>query len=207
VSPLPGETALPIKLRCLAGEPGPPELGDHLRRLRDLPERALREIWTAIDASLDDPVTKDTEQKLDAFSARHELSTAELGEVLKACRFLVLAAARLNATREHFAADLDDLTGGHGLTREILLPGFDRAKARVRQAILRATIEEHHKLVVDVGWQLERVVASDRAERMDVALAALTFRYREGNEDKRITLHLLPDGVRALAAACQRIAR
>ena len=50
-------------------------------------------------------------------------------------------------------------------------------------------------------------VASDRGERMDVGIAALTFRYREGGDEKRITLHLLPESVKALAAACQRLQR
>jgi hypothetical protein len=196
-----------IALRCLAGAAAPAELGPHLRRLRDLPEGALREIWVAIDATLGEVVDKESERVLDAFCGRHAVAPAHLGAVLKACRFLLEAAARSQAGKADFAADLDALTGGHALTREILLPGFERGKARLRQALLRATIEDHHKLVVDVGWQLERVVASDRGERLDVGLAALTFRYRDGGEDKRITLHLLPDAVRALAAACERLAR
>ncbi len=197
----------PVKLRCLGGEAAPPDLAAHLRRLRDLPEGARLEIWKAIDASLGETISPETEQVLDAFCARHAITADELGAVLKACRFLLGAAARTNAGKEQLAADLDALTGGHALTREILLSGFDRAKGRLRQAILRGTIEDHHRLVVDIGWQLEHVVASDRGEHLGVGLAALTFRYREGGDDKRITLHLLPDAVRSLAAACQRLAR
>ncbi len=195
------------KLRCLGGEAGPPDLAEHLRRLRGLPDAALREIWKAIDATLGDSVTKATERTLDGFCARHAVAADDLGAILKACRFLLAGAARTHASKADFAADLDALTGGHALTREILLPGFERAKGRLRQGVLRGTIEDHHKLVTDVAWQVERIVASDRGERLDVGLAALTFRYREGGADKRITLHLLPDAVRALTTACQRLAR
>jgi hypothetical protein len=207
MSAVAAETTIAPTLHCLGEEAGPPELGAHLRRLRDLPEGALRELWRAIDATIGESVSKQAEQLLDAICTRHQVAPDHLGAVLKACRFLLLAAARSDASKGQFAEDLDALTDGHALTREVLLAGFDRAKAKIRQSILRATLEDHHKLVVDIGWQLERVVASDRGERLNVGLAALTFRYREGNEDKQITLHLLPDGVRTLAAACARLVR
>ncbi len=198
-------SAAGVKLRCLGGEPGPPELSEHLQRLRELPEGALRELWTVIDAALGEIMTRESEQILDAFCVRHAVRPDHLGAVLKASRFLLDGAARTNATKGDFGGDVDALSGAHALTREILLHGFDRAKARLRQAILRGTVEDHHKLVVDVAWQVERIVASDRGERLDVGLSALTFRYREGGEQKRITLHLLPDAVRTLAAVCERL--
>jgi hypothetical protein len=202
-----GAGELPIILKCLAGGEAPPDLATHLSRLRELPHGALRELSVAIDATLGETVDKDSERVLDLFCSRHGVAPELLGAVLKACRFILEAAARSQAGKAEFIADLDALTGAHALTREVLAPCFERGKARLRQAILRATIEDHHKLVVDVGWQLERIVASDRGERLDVGLAALTFRYRDGGEDKRITLHLLPDALRALTQACERLAR
>jgi hypothetical protein len=196
-----------VRLRCLAGGAAPPDLAGHLAKLLALPEGARREIWKAIDAALADVIDKDADRALDAFCARHGLRDDELASVMKACRFLLRAAAQTNATKAEFGDDVDALTGSDPIVRDVLLAGFDRAKAHVRQAILRGTLEDHSKLVVDVGWQLERIVASDRGERMDVGIAALTFRYREGGADKRITLHLLPESVKALAAACQRLQR
>jgi hypothetical protein len=197
----------PIALRCLGGGLAPPELAGHLAKVLTLPEGARREIWRAIDCALGDVIDKDADRALDAFCARHGLRDEELSGVMKACRFLLRAAAQTNVTKEELGEDIDALTGSNALIREVVLAGFDGAKARVRQAILRGTLEDHSKLVVDIGWQLERIVASDRGERMDVGIAALTFRYREGGADKRITLHLLPESVKALALACQRLQR
>jgi hypothetical protein len=203
----PGNEVGGVRLHCLGGEPGPADLARHLGRLLDLPEGARREIWKALDPSLGDTIDEGADRALDAFCARHALTVDELGSVIKASRFLLRAAARANLTKAQLAEDVDALTGSSPVAREILLSGFDAAKARLRQAILRGTLEDHSKLVVDIGWQLEHIVASDRGERMDIALAALTFRYREGAEEKRVTLHLLPDAVQTLTAACQRLQR
>ncbi len=197
----------PPRLHCLGGEPAPADLAAHLLRLRELPEGARRELWRALDPCLGETIDKEAERALDAFSARHGLTVDELGSVIKACRFLVRSAAQRDTSKAELGQDLDALTNGHALTKEILVSGLDAAKSRLRQEIVKKTISDHHRLVVGVDWELEQVVASSRGEKLGLGLAALTFRYREGEEEKRITLHLLPDGVRAVAAACQRLVR
>jgi len=173
-----------------------------------LPEGARERLWEALGPSLREPIGADVEELLTRFCERHQVADGELARVIKACRFLLRGAAMLDLPRERFAADLVQLLGEEEAeaTRALLLPGYERAKVFVRGELLRRTLDAYEgKLVEHIDWRLEHIVCSSHGDNLDVRLGALTFRYREGDAQGRITLHLGREALEELARACARM--
>lgn len=194
-----------VSLKCLGGALAPPDMAPDLRRFAGLPQAAKRQLWHALGPSLAEPVPPDVERILDAFCARHGVPDDDLARVLKACRFLLRAAVRADLDAAAFGADVDALSGGSDEIRVVLLAGYDAAKALIRREIVKNTVLDHGKLLVGADWRLDRVVSSAHGSNIGAGVAVLTLRYREGDRQERLTLHVLPDALRELRDACDRL--
>jgi hypothetical protein len=170
-----------------------------------LPPAAKRQLWQALGPSLTEPVPPEVERLLDAFCARHGVSDVDLATALKACRFLLREASRADLDAAAFAADVDALSGGSEEIRTILLAGYEAAKSVLRREILRNSILDHGRLLAGVDWRLDRVLASEHGSNIGASVAVLTLRYREGDRQERLTLHVLPETLRELRDACDKL--
>lgn len=124
---------------------------------------------------------------------------------LKACRFLLREASRADLDAAAFAADVDALSGCSEEIRAILLAGYDAAKGLLRREILRKSLLDHGRLLVGVDWRLDQVLASGHGANLGTPVGVLTLRYRDGERQERLTLHALPEVLRELRDACDRL--
>ncbi|MFT3772022.1 MAG: hypothetical protein QM820_41985 [Minicystis sp.] len=193
-------------LHCLGGSAAPPEIAADLLRVLDLPEGAQRHFWEALGPSLSEPIPDEVESLLTRFARQHEAAQGELSRALKACRFLLRAAAAADLGRDRFAEDLARLAGDRAArVQGLLLPGFDVAKAHVRAQILRRTLGDHGRVVEGVDWRIEEIVASNHGDGSKDRVALVTLRCREGDRRERITLYLDEGALEELSKAHARL--
>ncbi|MCC6553786.1 MAG: hypothetical protein HUU18_10985 [Phycisphaerales bacterium] len=192
-------------LHTLLGAPAPPDVAEDLRRIMDLPPEARRRFWQALGPCLSDPISQGTERLLDELCRALGIADDDLARPIKACRFLLREAARCDLAADLFAADLEALHGGAAEISEILLAGYERAKAQIRQEILRGSLADHGRVLTGVDWRVDTMDASHRGAGLRAKVAILTFRYQEGDEARRITLQLTPDALSELKGVCERL--
>jgi len=195
-------------LHCLGGAVAPPELGPDLLLLLELPDRAQRKLWDALGPALADPLPDDVEPLLTHFCKEHQIGDEALARPLKASRFVLRAAAEVDLERTRFGEDIAAL-GGARASRlaEVLMGGFDAAKAFVRRGLVQRSLEAHGKTVERVTWRIDRIVASSEANNLEAAVAIVTLDCREGGKRERMTLQLPSDILAELARAHDRMVR
>ncbi|WP_438044825.1 COMM domain-containing protein [Sorangium sp. So ce128] len=195
------------ELRCLGGAPPPPELTVDLRRLLELPEGARQRLWEALGPSLAEPVPAAVERLLDAFCRRHEVASDALARVLKACRFLIREASKLDLDRAALAADIAALAPGQDAEeiQAVLLAGYDQARALVRREIVRGALLDHGKLLTGIDWRIDTIATANRGAKIAAPVVVLTLSYQEGDLRSRITLQATPETLSELQRLCAQI--
>jgi hypothetical protein len=173
-------------------------------RLAALPPGARERLWEALGPSLSEPLPAPVEAVLDGFCQRHEVAGNELARVLKACRFLVREASRVDLPRAGFAADLAALGAGAEVQR-VLLAGYERGKAVVRGELLHAALAAHGKVLVGVDWRVDTVAASAGGAKLQAPVVMLTLRYEDGGRQERITLQAVPEALQELRRVCDQL--
>lgn len=199
------ETPPPVRLHSHGGSEAPPDLAADLRRLLRMPPEALGKIWQALGPCLADKLSEETERLLDVFCAAYRLSDDDLARAIKACRFLIQGAARLDLPAEQLGDDIERLCPDAPLLQELLLAGYDRAKAAIRQEIVKAALTDHGKLLIGAQYRVDVIDASERGARLRQPVVMLTLQYCEGMETGRVTLQVLPDMVAELRRICDRV--
>lgn len=201
----PSEPPSERSLRCLSGRPCPPGMAADLTRFRDLPKSARERIWQALAPALRDPLPKDIEGALDEFCRRHGTTRVAVSPVIAASRFIVRAASLIDLSVEDLTADLAALTDDDAEIVGILTGGYDTAKELLRREVKHETLADHGNLLERVDWRMDVVASSNRGGRLATPIALLTFRYREGEKKRRLTLQLEPEAVRDLRSICEQI--
>ncbi|MFO0610937.1 MAG: COMM domain-containing protein [Polyangiaceae bacterium] len=201
----PAEPGAEPGLKCLSGRSCPPGMAADLGRMSSLPKSARERFWQALAPALRDPLPKEIESSLDDFCRRHGTTRVAVAPVLAASRFLVRAASLIDLPVEDLAADIAALTGGDGEIVSVLTGGYDAVKELVRREVKHETLADHGNLLERVDWRMDVVASSNRGGRLAMPIALLTFRYREGDERKRVTLQLEPSTVLELKAICEQI--
>jgi len=195
----------PMRLYSLGGAEAPPDLGADLRCLLGLPLGALQQVWQVLGPSLAEVIAPETEQLLDVFCAAYKVNEDDVARAIKGCRFLIREAARLDVPAGALADDIDRLCPGEALVKELLLAGYEPARDRIRQEILRAAIADHGKLLVGVNWRVDAIQASERGAKLGMPIAMLTLHFRDGGEAGRVTLQVLPDMMGELKHVCDAV--
>ncbi|WP_437519917.1 hypothetical protein WME79_25450 [Sorangium sp. So ce726] len=195
------------ELRCLGGAPPPPELAVDLRRLLELPEGARQRLWEALGPSLPEPVPAAVERLLDAFCRRHEVASDALARVLKACRFLIREASKVDLDRAALAADVAALAPGQDAEeiQAVLLAGYDQARALVRREIVRGALLDHGKLLTGIDWRIDTIATANRGAKIAAPVVVLTLSYQEGDLRSRITLQATPETLSELQQLCAQL--
>ncbi|WP_437537794.1 hypothetical protein WME79_18960 [Sorangium sp. So ce726] len=197
-------TKTPLGLRALGGAEPPPALADDLRRVLRMPLEAQSRLWQALGPCLADKLTEDTEKLLDVFTAAYRISGDDLARVIKASRFLIQSAAKLDVSADELGADLEVICPDAPRIREILLAGYAPAKAQIRQALATAALVEHGNLLVHAAWRLDTIEGAAQGAELRVSVAMLTLHYKEGTEMRRVTLQVLPDMMGKLREICEQ---
>jgi hypothetical protein len=192
-------------LYALGGGEAPTELGADLLRLLRLSPEAVKMFWQVLAPALEEPIAKETEQQLDLFCAAYRVERENLARVLKACRFLLREAAKRDVPAKALAADLDGLCPDAPLVKEVVLAGYEPAKAHLRKQMIAAALLEHGRLLSRVGWRRDMILATERGTKLQTPVAVLSLHYREGAESLRFTVHALPEAIRELRDACNEI--
>jgi hypothetical protein len=195
----------PVRLYCLGGGEAPSDLGADLRRLVRLPVEALQKLWQVLAPSLAESIAKETEQLLDLFCAAYKLDEEDLARALKACRFVIREAAQRDVPAEAVAEDLDRLCPGDPLLKELVLAGYEPARAQIRHEIVKAAVADHGKLLVGIKWRVDAIQASEQGAKLGMPVALLTLHYLEGAEAGRVTLQVLPDMMGELRQVCEKV--
>jgi hypothetical protein len=180
-------------LRALGGKPAPLGLASDLERLGSFPPEALRDFWNALGPSLDEPITQEAEQALDAYCTRHALSDSDLAMVISSARFLVREAARRELSLADLKADLSDLVG-----YRVGLAHLSRGQAA-------RSVTTHGRVIKQIDWRLERVIASNEASALDVLIARLTLATDGPDGATSTSLQLDMPTVLKLRATCDEI--
>lgn len=202
----PVEGASPaIALKCLGGRSAPPGIADDLKRLAELPRSARDRLWQVLAPTLREPLPGNLDALLDDFCRRHGSSRPRLAPVLAACRFIVRAASLIDLSADDLASDVAALTDADGEAVAVLSGGYDAAKELLRREVKHETLADHGNLLESVDWRMDVVASSNRGGRLALPVAVLTFRYREGEKKRRLTLQLEPQSVQELKAICERI--
>jgi hypothetical protein len=176
-----------------------------LRRLLRLPPEALAKIWQVLGPSLADTIPQDAEQLLDVFCVAYHLDEDDLARALKACRFILREAARIDLPVAQLADDLDRVCPDDPFIKEILIAGYDPARAQIRRDILHAALIDHGNLLIGAKWRLDTVQATEQGSNLRTPVALLTLQYRDGPDTKRLTLHVLPDMMGQLKEICEQV--
>ena len=191
-------------LRCLGGRPAPPDLLDGALRLLALPPLAKQRLWELLPPILEEPMPHSIERSVERFIDAHQLSGVELPRGLRAARILLREASALDLTRAQLADDMSRLTGGADLG-ELLLPGFEHAKARIRAGIVRSTLAETGKVLEAIRWRVDVLAHCDRALSLRMPVVTLVLCYRDNGKSEQIALQVLPDLLQELQRLCDRV--
>lgn len=192
------------KLRCMRGQEGPAELLRDIEIVAALPASARRSLWEALGPSLSEPLPAPVEGLLDEFCRRHNAPGPDVARALKACRFLMREASKIDLPKEALADDLAAI-GATEEVRAILLAGYERARAFVRTEILRGALVGHGKLLTRADYRIDNVVAAADGAKIHAPIALITLAYQEGERREQITLQATPDAIRELKRICEEI--
>lgn len=195
-----------LSLSALSNDEIPAALRGELCAVLELPEGALRAFWMLLSLALYDVPPRDLERESARFAEEHGIDPKVMAGALRAHRFLLREAAKRNITKEQYAEDLATVAGDEERAKRlhaVLLPGFEPAMERVKQEIITGGIADHGKVLTEVKWRVDSMLASDRGSSEQKRIGMLTIGYREGRREDRVTLQVLPDGLQALYEACK----
>lgn len=196
---------LPVKLHCLGGREPPVEIVRDFLGLQRLPPSAQSGIWEALVHCLGEKVEKGSEAVLDRFCAAHQANPDVLAPALKATRFFVRQAAARDLSAAVFAEDLMAVTEGDEALARTLAGGYEGAKNVLRVELMRQALTDHGKVLERVDWRTDILNASSRGERFRMPYVTLTFTYREGEQQGRVSLQMPRDAIGQLRALCDTI--
>jgi hypothetical protein len=195
------------RLRCLGGGVVPDELMADAERVPKLGDKVIRDLPTLLPAAVLAPVTRELGEQLARFCLRHEIAEADLGHVLKLCRWIVREAAGANLPAEDLAADLEVLLHPPGALGEVLLAQYDALKNALREQLVADALVRHGNLLTDIDWRIDRLVGDRHAARLDVSVAVVSLAYKKVDGDGRVTLQLTTDQLRRLAQVATALAQ
>ncbi|MEZ4296622.1 MAG: COMM domain-containing protein [Polyangiaceae bacterium] len=196
---------LPVKLHCLGGREPPLAIVNDLLGLQKMPGGAQERIWEALIHCLGDKAEPESEAALQRFCTAYKVDGDTLALALKGARFFVRQAASRDLSTAVFAEDLMAITSGDEPLSRVLATGYDAAKGPLRAELTRQSLVDHGKVLDRVEWRSDILSASSRGERFRLPYVTMTFSYREGEQQGRVSLQMPRDAVAQLRALCDKI--
>lgn len=195
----------PPALKCLDGGSAPPGVAGDLRAIERLPARVKDDLWDAIAPNLTAQIDERAAAAVTAFCQSHRVTHGDLAAPIAACRFLFRQAAKSDLDVDALRADAAALSGEGSPLVERLAAWYERARPLLRQEIIVTALAQHGNLVTGVDWRLDVVQQSQDGVALEAPVVLMTFRYRKGEDKKRVTLQFLPAHVKELQAICNKM--
>jgi hypothetical protein len=192
-------------LRAFSGGAAPAGMAGDLRAIARLPPRARDDFWDALAPNLGETLDDRAAAAITAFCKERRVSPTDLAGPVRACRVLLRAAASQNLAAEALRADLRAIVGEGAAFEDSLVAWYERALPLLRQELIVAALSQHGNLALGVDWRLDFVRHSQGGQELDTPVVLMTFRYRKGEQQKRITLQLVPELVKQLQAVCNKM--
>ena len=187
------------QLQCLDGESPPPELGEALGHLREIPPRQRADLLSQLLEPLSDD---QIDARIGRLCRRLELAPDRAGPGLKAARFVLRAAAAMNLDREALGADLALLDVENYVD---ILDIYDASRATLRAEVIQASIVAHGRVLMGVEWRIDTLGSSNRGRKLNVPVALMTFHLQNGTQTEHVTMQLVPQMVEQLRDVCNRL--
>lgn len=197
----------PAPLNCLRGNAAPDDLIKEFATLADLKASARDAFWQVLTQYLQPEFDAAAERTVTSFCGQHEVSIDDLAPAIRSSRVIFQQAARRNLNSEAFEADIRGLVDADAaeILVPLLVPWYAELAPQLRRGLAQQTIADHGKLLLESNWRLDRITSSNRCDELDVPVAVVTLRYRQGTETQQITLQLLPDELNQLRDAASEM--
>jgi hypothetical protein len=183
----------PLRLHCLGGDVVPDDVVADAARLGKLGDTAVADLWTVLGPCVRQPMSDELGQLLSRFCLSHEIAEADLGHVIRICRWLLHQAASVDLTLEHLGEDIGRIWPEPGGLRDVLGANYLTVKNELRDVLLANALVKHGNVLENVEWRIDRVAADANAPRLDLPVALVTLSYRNRERREHLTLQLTPD--------------
>jgi hypothetical protein len=178
-----------------------------------LPARALESFFDLLKPSLGPAADshQDRESRAQAYCKLYGVPQADLGAALRGCLFLLTRASQVALPAEAFRQDLEALSTENTAVIDVVMAGYEEARTLIRLEMAKGTLFDHGKVLVGVDWRLDMVHASDRGANLGLPVALLTLRFSDGQpeqgREERVTMYAIPEMVKQLRAALEKLDR
>jgi len=160
------------------------------QRFLQFPKEARIELWKLVVDALAQTSADQSEQRLHALCAIHDLSPDDVVEAGLSAQFLLGHAVAAGLSAERFGEDLAALSGASDRNHEDIVSRFDSIRSELESLELYRNLTIHGKVLKDLEWRIDRIVSSSRGFRAGADVVFLTLVYDEAGDPGRITLQL-----------------
>ena len=197
----------PIRLRALAGGEVPEEQLAASQRAERLSTRARAALTELLRPTVMGPMNQALAEQLSGFCLRHEIAEADLGHLLKICRWLLNQAASADLTPDALEEDIQLLWKSPGPLRDVLLSTYEHVKPTLRARLVGEALIQHGNILNDIDWRIDQLRSDRHAHRLDVPIAVVTLSHQTADTKGRLTLQLTVADLQRLAGTFAALAQ
>ncbi len=191
-------------LHCLGGNPAPQQISNGWAAYQSLPKASQANIWDLVAQGAADPAAPDFLNRLEEYRQSHEIEAETLHAVVQSCGFILSQSTAFDLSADQLRSDLVNLSKDSEAGFDPLLSRFDGFKSRLREGMVFGSLADHGKVLTSLDWRVDRVASSSRAAQLNTDVVYLTLRYREGEQDGRVTLQVSSAGIADLKGFLSR---
>jgi hypothetical protein len=188
----------PIHLRCLNGAPPPQQVVEGWQVVRDFSDSVRQAFWNVLGLIVAQPADSANDDRVQDFCKTYDLPHERALLAMSACDFLLGSGVAQDLGDEEVYSDVLVLVDGDKNLAGEFRQRYALAKPELRRRVVEATLADHGALFAGLDWRVDHVTGSDRGVDLEASVVFLTLRYREGEDEKRLTLQLTPDAIREL---------
>jgi len=168
------------------------------RRLNLLPLEALPHLWEVLGPLLSNELSRERFHKIAGpFCEKHRVQMGDLIPGIAAVRTLLRAAAKEDLSIGEFVDDME-VCGIDVPVGRVIAEGYPKAIVMIRSELSMAALMDHGAVLQHVDWRLDQLRSCSRIKNVNAPVPTLTFHYREGDEDRRLSLQVIGPVLKSL---------
>ncbi len=200
-------TETPTRFASLAGEAAPEDILRDATRLEKLSAAAIERLGPLLVRCVLEPMTQELGELLSRYCLQHEAAEADLGHVVKVCRWLLRNASAMDLPVEALEADARLLWNDNDAIVKTLQEVYPPINTQVRGELLKNTLVKHGNVLTDVDWRVDYVASDRHTPRINAHVAMVTLNYATASGEERLTLQMTPDHLQRLAQVFSALAQ